>query len=244
MRNIGLIISYDGTGYFGYQRQSGFMTIQERVETAIYETTCEKTVIYGCGRTDTGVHALNYLLSFNTNSRIPAERFPYAINSHLPKDIVVKQAFDAAADFNGRFSVKRKTYVYRILNTPFPDPLKSNYVWHIKYPLNIEKMRASAKLIVGEKDFKCFMASGGQVKTTVRNVDRLSVERIGEEIVITVSSNGFLYNMVRIITGTLVYAGCGKLELSDIENIILSGDRRLAGITAPPNGLYLSSVEF
>lgn len=172
------------------------------------------------------------------------DRIPYALNALLPDDITVKKAFEAEDDFHGRFSVRRKTYVYRILNTEFPDPFKSKYTWHYKYPLDIEKMKEAAAYIVGEKDFICFMASGGQVKTTVRNVDELKVEKDGDEIVITISSNGFLYNMVRIITGTLVYVGCGKLKPVDIIEIINSKDRRKAGITAPPNGLYLKNVEY
>jgi tRNA pseudouridine38-40 synthase len=244
MRNIALIISYDGAGYFGYQTQNGFITIQQVMEETISKMTKEEIIVYGCGRTDTGVHALNYLLTFKTKSTVSTDRIPYALNALLPDDIRVKSAFEADEDFHGRFSVKRKTYVYRILNTEISDPFKAKYTWHYKYPLDIEKMKEAASYIVGEKDFVCFMASGGQVKTTVRNVDELKVEREGEEIVITISSNGFLYNMVRIITGTLVYAGCGKIEPEYVKEIIESKDRRKAGITAPPNGLYLKSVEY
>lgn len=244
MRNIALIISYDGSAYFGYQTQNGFITIQQVMEETISKMTKEKVIIYGCGRTDTGVHALNYLLTFKTNSNIPVERIPYALNALLPDDISVKKAFEADDDFHGRFSVKRKTYVYRILNTEFNDPLRAKYTWHYKYPLNLDKMKEAASYVVGEKDFVCFMASGGQVKTTVRNVDELNVEKAGDEIVITISSNGFLYNMVRIITGTLIYVGCGKINPADVKDIIESKDRRKAGITAPPNGLYLKNVEF
>lgn len=244
MRNIALIISYDGAGYFGYQIQDGFITIQQVMEECISKMTKEKATVYGCGRTDTGVHALNYLMTFKTNSTVPTDRIPYALNAYLPDDITVKQAFEADEDFHGRFSVKRKTYVYRILNTEFADPFRAKYTWHYKYSLDIEKMKEAASYIVGEKDFICFMASGGQVKTTVRNVDELNIEKEGDEIVITISSNGFLYNMVRIITGTLVYVGCGKLQPADLTEIINSKDRRKAGITAPPNGLYLKNVEY
>lgn len=244
MRNIALIISYDGTKYFGYQRQDGFITIQECVEDALLKVTKEKTVIHGCGRTDTGVHAINYFLTFKTNSSVPADRLPYALNAILPPDIVVKEAFDASEDLHGRFSVTRKTYEYRILNTTFCDPFKHNYVWHYKYDLDIDKMKEAASYIVGKKDFNCFMASGGQVKSTVRNVDELTIDRVGEEIIINISADGFLYNMVRIITGTLVYVGCGKLTPQEVKNIIENKDRRCAGITAPPNGLYLKSVEY
>ncbi len=244
MKNIALTLMYDGSNYFGYQRQSGFVTIQQVIEDALSKITKEKITVSGCGRTDSGVHALNYVLSFKTNSSMPTEKYPVALNSILPKDISVIGAKDVSDSFDGRFSVKRKTYIYKIHNSEIPNPFLKKYSCHYKYKLDIEKMRESAKHIIGEHDFRCFMASGAQVKTTVRTVYDLTLTQDGDDIEISITSNGFLYNMVRIIAGTLMYVGGGKLNPSDVEKIVSSGDRRLAGITAPPQGLYLKSVEY
>ncbi len=244
MRNIALELMYDGTNYFGYQRQKGFITIQESIESALSQLTKEDITIYGCGRTDTGVHALKYVCSFNTNSKMPADRLPVAMNSILNKDIVILSARDVSPKFHGRFSVKEKTYVYKILNTSFSDPFLANYVWHYKYSLDINKMKEAAEYIKGYHDFSCFMASGAQVKTTDRTVKKLEITDKNGMLEIEISADGFLYNMVRIITGTLVYVGCGKLTPADVKNIVESTDRRLAGITAPPQGLYLKDVVY
>lgn len=244
MRNIALTIMYDGTNYFGYQRQNGFLTIQQVMEECISKITKEKITVSGCGRTDSGVHALNYVLSFKTNSKMPADKFPVALNSILPHDISVKSAKIVPDDFDGRFSVVRKTYVYKIHNSEFPNPFLKNYSCHYKYKLDLDKMKKASQYILGTHDFKCFMASGAQVKTTVRTVYDITLSQNGDDIEISVTSNGFLYNMVRIIAGTLMYVGGGKLNPVDVKNIIDSGDRRLAGITAPPQGLYLESVEY
>ena len=244
MKNIALTLMYDGSNYFGYQRQSGFVTIQQVIEDALSKITKEKITVSGCGRTESAVHALNYVLSFKTNSSMPTEKYPVALNSILPEDISVIGAKDVPDSFDGRFSVKRKTYIYKIHNSEIPNPFLKKYSCHYKYKLDIEKMRESAKHIIGEHDFRCFMASGAQVKTTVRTVYDLTLTQDGDDIEISITSNGFLYNMVRIIAGTLMYVGGGKLNPSDVEKIVSSGDRRLAGITAPPQGLYLKSVEY
>lgn len=245
MRNIGLILSYDGSDYFGFQRQNGFITIQEELENAIEKVTKEYSVIYGCGRTDAKVHAKKYLCSFKTNCRIPADKIPVALNTRLPDDIVVYEAFDAPPEFNGRFSVTEKTYRYVISVSEFPDPFLRNYVWHFTYKnIDVGKMKEAAEFIKGKHDFVCFMASGGQVKTTVRTVKDLKIEKKDNFIYIDITADGFLYNMVRIITGTLCYAGIGKLSPADVKNIIESKDRTGAGITAPPEGLYLLDVKY
>ena len=244
MKNIALTLMYDGTNYFGYQRQSGFITIQQAMEEAIFKITKENVTVSGCGRTDSKVHALNYVLSFRTNSNMPVDKFPVALNSVLPHDISVLDAKQVPDDFDGRFSVKRKTYIYKIHNSEIKNPFLRNYVCHYKYKLDIEKMRKAAEYIVGTHDFKCFCASGAQVKTTVRTVYDLTLTQNGDNIELSITSNGFLYNMVRIIAGTLMYVGGGKMQPEDVKNIVKSGDRRLAGITAPPEGLYLKSVEY
>ena len=244
MKNIALTLMYDGSNYFGYQRQKGFITIQQVMEEALSKITKETIVVSGCGRTDSKVHALNYVLSFKTNSDMPVDKFPVALNSILPSDISVLDAKQVPDDFDGRFSVKRKTYIYKIHNSEVKNPFLKNYACQYKYKLDIEKMRKAAEYIVGTHDFKCFCASGAQVKTTVRTVYSLELTQNGDEIEFSITSNGFLYNMVRIIAGTLMYVGGGKMEADDVKAIIESGDRRLAGITAPPEGLYLKNVEY
>ena len=190
------------------------------------------------------MHALRYVCSFKTSSTMPCDKLPVALNSLLNNDIVVTSACDVPDDFHGRFSVKEKTYVYKILNTPLSNPFTANYVWHYKYPLNTDKMREAAEYIKGYHDFSCFMASGAQVKTTDRTVKKLEISQNEGIIEIEITADGFLYNMVRIITGTLVYVGGGKLTPDDVKNIVESSDRRLAGITAPPQGLYLKDVVY
>lgn len=243
MRNIAMIITYDGTAYHGFQRQKNNITIQEVIEDAIFKITGENVNVNGCGRTDAKVHAEEYLLSFKSETSIPAEKIPPALNSMLPCDISVKKAWDASENFHGRFSVKKKTYVYRINNGEY-SPFLKDYTWHIKYPLDVEKMQKGAEKLTGTHDFNCFMASGGQVESTVRTMFSASVEKKGDIIEISLCADGFLYNMVRIITGTLVYVGSGKLDVDDITEIITSKDRTKAGITAPPQGLFMKNTEF
>jgi len=243
MRNIGFIITYDGTFFHGFQRQNQVITVQEAIEDALEKVTGEKITVHGCGRTDAKVHALNYLLSFKTGCSIPAERFPAAVNSVIADGIYVKKAWDADEDFHGRFSVTEKTYIYRINNGEF-NPFLRNYSWHYKYPLDVEKMKQAAKYLLGTHDFNCFRASGGQVESTVRTMFGASVEKVGDIVEISLTADGFLYNMVRIITGTLVYIGGGKIKPDDMKEIIDSADRTKAGITAPPQGLFMKNVVF
>ncbi len=244
MRNIVLTVSYDGTNYCGWQRQKNGPTIQEKLEQAASQVMKEPIAVEGCGRTDAGVHAMEYICNFKTGCSIPEDRIALAINCCLPDDIVVKKAWQTDWDFHSRFSAKKKTYLYRIDQGPVPNPFQKNYAWYMKYPLDIQKMNRAAADIVGTHDFRCFMASGGTVKTTVRTVDRLCIEKKGSLVEIEVSANGFLYNMVRIITGTLVYVGVGKLQPDCIPDLIASADRRKAGITAPPQGLYLKELVY
>ena len=198
----------------------------------------------GCGRTDTGVHAENYVCNFFTNSRIPSEKLPYALNTYLPNDIVCFEAEDTDENFHSNSSAVKKRYVYKILNREFPDAVMNRYSWHYKYPLDIEKMRIAAKAFIGEHDFIGFASSGFSVKTTVREIYSLDVDKNGDIITIDVVGNGFLYNMVRIIAGTLVFVGGGKINPNDMADIINSKDRERAGITAPPQGLCLKEVYY
>lgn len=244
MRNIKLTIAYDGGKYHGWQIQQNADTIQARLKEAIRRVTGETVVPVGCGRTDAGVHAYQYVCNFKTNSMIPADRFPYALNTALPNDIVCSGACETSENFHSNSDAVRKCYVYRILNRTFPDPFLNGRVWHYKTPLDIQAMKQAAGAFVGTHDFVGFASAGFTVKTTVRTIYSLDVEKTGDEITIRVTGNGFLYNMVRIIVGTLVFAGIGKYKPEDMEGIIASGDRKRAGITAPAEGLYLWGVEY
>ena len=244
MRNIKLKIQYDGTDYHGWQIQKNDITVQETVKKAVQKIVNEDVHLTGCGRTDTGVHAENYVCNFFTNSRIPSEKLPYALNTYLPNDIVCFEAEDTDENFHSNSSAVKKRYVYKILNREFPDVVMNRYSWHYKYPLDIEKMRIAAKAFIGEHDFIGFASSGFSVKTTVREIYSLDVDKNGDIITIDVVGNGFLYNMVRIIAGTLVFVGGGKINPNDMTDIINSKDRERAGITAPPQGLCLKEVYY
>lgn len=242
MRNIKLIIQYDGTNYHGWQIQENAVTIQETVEKAIKKLTDARPKLSGCGRTDTGVHAENYVCSFKTESTISCDRFPYAINRFLPDDIVCISAEEMPADFDAHKSAVGKTYTYKILNSQYPNVFYNNRAWHYRYDLDIEKMRKAAKSFLGTHDFIGFAAAGFTVKTTVRTIHNIEIVKDGDLVMIKITGDGFLYNMVRIITGTLVFAGNGKINWEDMSEIIASCDRKRAGITAPACGLYLSEV--
>ncbi|MBQ8636803.1 MAG: tRNA pseudouridine(38-40) synthase TruA [Clostridia bacterium] len=241
MRNIKLVIQYDGSRYHGWQRQPNAATIQETVEDAIGAVTGEKILLYGCGRTDAGVHAKAYVCNFFTDSRFDASRFKYAINSRLPDDIVCISSEEVSDDFDSRWS-SSKTYTYLIQNSELPDVFLNQRAWHYCHPLDLNAMQKAAESFLGEHDFIGFASSGFTVKTTVRTIYSIDVTKEGDIIRIDVTGNGFLYNMVRIIAGTLVFCGSGKIDWRDIPEIIASCDRNRAGITAPAEGLYLSKV--
>lgn len=243
-RNIKLVLGFDGTAYHGWQIQKNAVTVQETVTRAARKITGENTAVTGCGRTDTGVHALNYVCSLKTSSRIPEERFAGAMNANLPDDIVCKSAEDMPGGFDAARSATGKTYIYRILNSKVPNAFERRYAWHYKYPLDTEKMREAAKAFLGEHDFIGFASAGLTVKTTVRTIHALEIEKSGDIITLSVTGNGFLYNMVRIITGTLVMMGGGKTDYRLAGEIIRSKDRNRAGITAPAHGLFLKEVYY
>ena len=242
MRNIKLTIKYDGTAYHGWQSQKNAVTVQDVVENAILKMTGARPRLIGCSRTDTGVHAEHFVCNFGSETRIPCEKLPLALNAHLPDDIVCTLAEDVAEDFHSRYSAKKKRYTYYIQNSRFPDVFKINYAWHYQYPLDVDAMQKAAQAFLGEHDFIGFAASGFTVKTTVRTIYDIDVEKNGDLIKISVMGNGFLYNMVRIIAGTLAFVGCGKINADEMSDIIDSCDRKRAGITAPPEGLYLTEV--
>lgn len=242
MRNIKLVLQFDGSCYHGWQVQPNAVTVQEVVSNAVFAVTGERPNLIGCGRTDAGVHALRYVCNFRTNTRIPIEKIPYALNTKLPQDIVCHRAEDVPAGFHANTSAVKKRYTYHILNTPLPDAFSYRYAWHYKAPLDVEAMRRAAKAFIGTHDFIGFASSGFTVQTTVRTIYSLQVSRRQDNIVLDIVGDGFLYNMVRIITGTLAAAGSGRIPPEEMPEILASCDRSRAGITAPPNGLFLSEV--
>lgn len=242
MRNIKLTIQYDGKDYHGWQSQDNAITVQEVVENAIKELTGTKPKIIGSSRTDTGVHAKRFVCNFKSETTIPCRKLPLAINTKLPRDVVCLAAEDVDMSFHSRYHAKKKTYTYYIQNSQFPDVFRLDYAWHFPYALDIDEMKKAAQAFLGTHDFIGFAASGFTVKTTVRTIYSLDVEKTEDLIKITVTGDGFLYNMVRIIAGTLAFCGCGKLNADDMSDIIASRDRKRAGITAPAAGLYLEEV--
>ncbi len=239
-----LKMAYDGTNYHGWQRQKNGITVQEIMENVLSEMFGIKTTVTGCSRTDAGVHAKIYVCSFSGETTIPADKIPFVLNTKLPGDIRAYECIVMHDDFNARFETVSKAYEYKIINRAFHDPLLLNYAWHFPVKLDVEKMQKAAEIIRGKHDFASFCAAGSVVKSTVRTVTDLTVTREGDVITVRAEADGFLYNMVRIITGTLVYVGCGKLCVEDIAELINKKDRRLLGITAPPQGLSLVEVNY
>lgn len=244
MRNIKLVIEYEGTNYSGWQVQKNAASIQETIQNAIERITGHRPELTGSGRTDAGVHALGQVANFLTESRIPAERFAFALNAVLPQDIVIKSSSEADMDFHSRYSAVGKQYSYLILNSKQPTALYRSLAYHVSYcdKLDINKLEAASRHFIGTYDFSGFMSSGSSVKDTVRTIYDIKITQNDDFIKITYHGNGFLYNMVRIISGTLLYAAIGKIEPDHIQDIILSKDRTRAGITLPAHGLYLEKV--
>lgn len=247
MKNIAMRLMYDGTNYHGWQFQKNALTVQQVLEEALSKLTGEEIKVTGCSRTDAGVHALDYVMNFKTNTNIPPEKLPYALNYHLKRGITAVEAWEAEEDFNARFSSRGKRYVYNIWNGRVRNPFYADYSWYLPYRIDVIKMKNAAEYFIGKHDFSAFMAAGGSQKTTVRTVRYCSVTEDEENkglIRISVEADAYLYNMVRIITGTLVEVGLGRIEPDDIPRIIESGDRRESGLTAPPEGLFLKKVYY
>ncbi len=244
MRNIKILLQFDGSNYHGWQIQPNAVTVQELVSRAVSEITKEDIKVFGCSRTDAKVHAKFYVASFKTESKIPSDRLPFAINSKLPDDISCTGAEDADLDFNAISSAKRKTYIYRIDNSAVRNPFLKNYAWHYPQKLDFEKMQEASRCFLGKHDFLAFASSGFSAKTTERTIFDIELKKEENIITIKITGDGFLYNMVRIISGTLLWVGLGKIEPEEIEGIIKSKKRENAGITAPPEGLYLWGVEY
>lgn len=317
MKNIKLVVAYDGTNYSGWQIQPNAVTIEQLLDKAINSLTGENVHVTGASRTDAGVHAMGNVAVFKTNSTIPGRRWAYAINRFLPDDIVVQASWEVEKNFHPRHCNTVKTYEYKILNTPFPFPKERNYSWHVSHDLNINNMKEAAQILVGEHDFKSFCCVRTQTESTVRHIysieiikeniynknisekfsnkynndsikkngdnnkncldmkasdnmsglsdkifgknyscdDKLQNNNVsaanradnisnGSYITIRIKGNGFLYNMVRIIAGTLMQVGRGQLTPAAVQNMLLSKDRCSAGQTAPPQGLTLMGIDY
>lgn len=244
MRNIKMIIEYDGTDYSGWQIQKNAKTVQEEIQKAIFKITKEKINIIGAGRTDAGVHAKGQVANFLTSSKIKDKQFAWALNSVLKEDIVIKDAVEVPMGFHSCFDAKSKIYSYSIYKGTFAPAINRDYIYHFRYNklFDIEKTKKAAGYFVGTHDFKGFMATGSNVKDTIRIIYEIEFIEDGDFVKILYHGNGFLYNMIRIITGTILYAGIGKIEPDDIPQIIKMGKREMAGITVPPHGLCLEKV--
>ncbi len=244
-KNILLTISYDGTNYFGWQKQDNVKTIQGELEKALSNLFKESVSIRGASRTDTGVHALCQLALLKHKTNIPIDRLPIAINSFLHnKEIVVTNAVYVDENFHPQNSVYKKTYQYKIYNAPFLNPLLRNYTEFVHKSLDIEKMKLATKYFLGEQDFKAFCATGSMAKTTVRTIYDLTINKQDNIITIEITGNGFLYNMVRIIVGTLIDIGHNKRQPEYVKEIIASKDRQKAGKTVSACGLTLYKIYF
>lgn len=244
MRNIKLIIEYDGKGFGGWQKQPNKLNIQGEIEFAIEQITGEKVDLIASGRTDAGVHSLGQTANFKTNCNIPIEKIPNAINSKLKKSIRIKFAEEVDERFHARYNCKSKKYRYIINNSQTGSAIYRALEYNVTNELDIEKMKQGAKYLEGEHDFASFKASGTSSKNSVRTIYSIDIEKNGERIYMEYIGNGFLYNMVRIISGTLVDVGIGKIKPEDIKKILEAKDRKLAGRTLPPQGLYLVEVNY
>jgi len=244
LRNILLTIEYDGTNYYGWQKQPDKRSIQDVLEQSIYKITGEKVKLIGSGRTDAKVHALNQKANFKTNSNIPTDKFPYAINSLLPMDISVKDAIEVDLNFSARYDAKQKTYKYLIYNRKVRSALLKNYAYHYPYELDVEVMQIACEYFIGEYDLSAFCSSSTESKTRIRHIYNMFLCYENDCIAIYMTANGFLYNMARIISGTLLEVGSGRIKPTDIPLIIESKNRNNSGKTLPPWGLYLVDVKY
>lgn len=244
MKRILLTLGYDGTAYHGWQIQPNAVSVQETVQNALFKLLGGFHGVTGCSRTDAGVHAREFCCHIDCDDNIPNNAFLRGLNSLLPSDISVKACKEVSPDFHARYSAKGKTYKYRILNSSIKDPFLSRYYWQIERKLDVDKMNEFCSALVGTHDFYAFSSSGRTVEDTVRTITECFVERDGDEVVLTVSANGFLYNMVRIIAGTAVEVSDGRINPQNTSLILSSKNRDMAGITAPPNALMLWKVHY
>ncbi len=241
---VKMVVAYDGTNYRGWQGQPNGITVEEVLNRELSALLGEAVTVAGASRTDSGVHSLGNVAVFDTETKMPADKIAFAINQRLPEDIVVQDSCEVPAGWHPRYRNSRKTYEYRILNRTFRMPARRFDTYFYHHSLDVERMRQAAAYPVGGHDFKSFCAAGAQVKTTVRTIYACTVERDGDLIVIRVTGNGFLYNMVRIIAGTLIQVGGGMKKPEQIPEILAAADREAAGPTAPAHGLTMTGIEY
>ena len=244
MKRVKLTVAYDGTNYCGWQVQPNGITVQEVLNQCLSEFTGENIETIGASRTDAGVHALGNVAVFDTEMRMPGDKFSFALNQRLPEDIRIQKSEEVDADFHPRYVKSKKTYEYRILNCRFPIPTERFYSHFTYIPLDVDKMKEAASYLIGEHDFKSFCGTGAQVKTTVRTVKEIQIEKSGDRITIRITGEGFLYNMVRIIAGTLMDIGGGLYPPEKMKEILEAKDRKKAGPTAPARGLTLMKIQY
>lgn len=244
MRNIKITIAYDGSGYKGWQLQKNGNTVQAELEKAVHKVFGKAHGVHGAGRTDAGVHARAQTAHFKVAALVPISKIPAALNAYLPEDIVVTSAEEVSQDFHSRFNARGKHYRYYVMNTRLDDPFVGRYAWRVQYKLNAALMNREASALVGRHDFKSFQASDKRERTSVRRITRILVKREKDLIRIDVEGDGFLYNMVRNIAGTLVDIGRGHLPPGSMREILKKRDRTAAGPTAPAKGLFLVSVGY
>lgn len=244
MKRVKLVVAYDGTNYHGWQVQDNGITIEEVLNRTISELVQEDIKVIGASRTDAGVHACGNVAVFDTESRIPGDKFSFALNQRLPEDIRIQESCEVDADFHPRYADTVKTYEYNILNRRFELPSKRLYAAFCYYPMDIERMNQAAAYLVGEHDFKSFCSAGAQVQTTVRTIYAVNVTKDADMVHIRITGNGFLYNMVRIIAGTLMQVGTGLMEPEQVKEILEARDRSKAGPTAVAKGLTLVEIRY
>ena len=239
-----LTVEYDGTNYSGWQRQKNAISVQQVLEEAIETATGTATVVVGAGRTDAGVHAFAQCAHFDTKTSIPPDKIAYALNLVLPRDIRIRESRKVSDHFHARKSARGKHYRYVIYQAPHDCAINRDFCCHIRYGLNVEAMRQAAAYLKGTHDFASFCAAGSSVESTVRKISDLDIQQIGEHIYIDVKGNGFLYNMVRIIVGTLLEVGSGRRSALSVAQILQAKSRDAAGPTAPAKGLFLICVAY
>lgn len=244
MKRIKIIVAYDGTNYNGWQVQPAGITIEGVLNQALTELLREPITVIGASRTDSGVHSLGNAAVFDTNTKIPAEKISYALNQYLPEDIVIQDSCEMPPDFHPRRCASRKTYEYKILNRTFPMPLNRHDTYFCYRKIDVEKMQQAAQYFIGEHDFKSFCSVHAQVESTVRTIYDLTVTKHQDIITIRITGSGFLYNMVRILAGTLLQAGIGERQPEEMPRILAAKERAAAGPTAPAHGLTMAGIEF
>ena len=244
VRNIRLLIEYDGTNYAGWQWQTNDKTVQETLAGAIERVVQEKIKLYGASRTDAGVHAIGQAANFITNSTIPAKRLVHAINFYLPHDVTIKDAADVPESFHAQYCAVSKVYRYTLFNDWTRTSLNRHFCYVCGFQLNMDKMLGAALCLTGTHDFTSFTTHASQEKNRVRTVKRLEIKKEGKYIFFTIEANGFLYNMVRSIVGTLIDVGRGKMAVEDMKDLLEAKDRNLAAPTAPSRGLCLMEVKY